>query len=333
MQKTLIITGGGIGDIVCLIPLLRRLHKAGHRLTLLYRGTDPIHELLDDQGILESCLHLPKRSALVKFMLTHLRAFDESIVTHLSDGRLSRAIAALTSRKIIRSNASPIGPVQHEIVHYLQYVPGETGSVSGWMPTLHAGSTVRTIHSEYVMVQPFAGNGRTPYKQWGFESWCVLLNQLMDEFPMYTWVLVGERQEQSQFIYPDQTDRIIDLIGKTSLRELRSLAAYCTGYIGLDTGVMHLIAAYDRPTITIWGGSNEQRFGYHLIDADLHTVIQRKLPCHPCNDWMNPNQTRVSRPVDCPDFACIRSITPEHVLNSCRSIMPAWRTKNVLDRP
>jgi len=321
----LIITGGGIGDIVCLIPLLRKLHADDHRITLIYNGGDPIDQILNDQNLLEHLLIRPSHYRLFRFMLGHLSRFQNALVTHLSDGKMARFVSFACAKHVIRSAEQINVKTQHEIAHYLSCFYGESHAWaadtwgSGWVK-----NGPRTIPEDYILIQPFAGNGKAMYKQWNLERWGKLLAGLHTLFPQLTFVLTGEQLEEDLFHKLGSTLPVCNKVGKTSLRQLRDLAAHCRGYVGVDTGLMHLVASYGRPTITIWGGSNEERFGYHLMDPVAHVIIQKKLSCHPCNDWATPNRSRVSSPSRCPDFACIRDVTPEEVLHVCNRSISAW---------
>ncbi|MFM7671759.1 MAG: glycosyltransferase family 9 protein [Bacteroidota bacterium] len=323
MQKTLIITGGGIGDIVCLIPLLRRLRSDGHLITLVYFGADPIHELLDDQQLIDELHVRPNKWALIRFCISRIRFFEGVLLTHLCRGRIASAIAFVTARKVIRSQQVAQVPEKHEIIHYQECFYGDKESSQYTSPSIVLSES-KGIDKEYVLVQPFAGNGKAPHKQWDPAYWPQLLSSLSERFPTLTWVIVGEKGEQATRLFDPENKQVEDWVGKTSLRQLRNLAAYCKGYVGVDTGLIHLVAAFDHPTLTIFGGSNHKRFGYEVMDANRHRVIRQEMPCHPCNDWFQPNRSKVSDPSACSDFCCIRTITVDQVLSECMRTISQW---------
>jgi ADP-heptose:LPS heptosyltransferase len=100
------------------------------------------------------------------------------------------------------------------------------------------------------------------------------------------------------------------LIGKTSVEELFNLVAQSSGYIGLDSGIMHMAVVLQKKTVSIFGASNEKIYGYSKLDKENHKVISSTISCRPCSSWKNANTTRVTNPMQCPDFACLTSIDP-----------------------
>ena len=83
-------------------------------------------------------------------------------------------------------------------------------------------------------------------------------------------------------------------------------------YIGLDSGLMHIAVALNRPTFTLWGASDPSLYGYNWL-SEKHKVVSLNLHCSPCSAWINPNTTRVDDPLKCPDFICIRDLSVEKV--------------------
>jgi ADP-heptose:LPS heptosyltransferase len=83
-------------------------------------------------------------------------------------------------------------------------------------------------------------------------------------------------------------------------------------YIGLDSGLMHIAVALNKPTFTIFGASNPKLYGYGWM-GEKHKMISLNLSCSPCSSWLNANTSRVSNPNQCPDFKCIKGISIELV--------------------
>ena len=82
---------------------------------------------------------------------------------------------------------------------------------------------------------------------------------------------------------------------------------HSTLYIGLDSGLMHIAVAFSKPTFTIWGASNPVLYGYAWAGKQHH-IVSLNLNCAPCSAWINPNTSRVTDPLRCPDFKCIKEI-------------------------
>ena len=72
---------------------------------------------------------------------------------------------------------------------------------------------------------------------------------------------------------------IVNLAGKTSIRELMALINYCRVLITNDSGPMHIASALSVPVVAIFGSTDPSVTG-PLGARDA--VIKKELPCSPC---------------------------------------------------
>ncbi|MGV3614997.1 MAG: glycosyltransferase family 9 protein [Fimbriimonas sp.] len=77
-------------------------------------------------------------------------------------------------------------------------------------------------------------------------------------------VLVGGKEEQSdaERLAAQLTEPVVDLVGRTSLRETLGVLAGLHAMVGADTGVMHLAAGVGCPTVTVFGPTPAQKWGH-----------------------------------------------------------------------
>ncbi len=95
--------------------------------------------------------------------------------------------------------------------------------------------------------------------------------------------------------------RVINLIGRTSLRELVGVISRCAAFVSNDSGAMHIAAALGVPLTAIFGPTDE-RVTSPVGRAD---VILRDVFCRPC----------LLR--ECPiDHRCMKRIDVDSVLQS-----------------
>lgn len=64
-----------------------------------------------------------------------------------------------------------------------------------------------------------------------------------------------------------------------SLRKVFALIKACSLVIGNDTGLMHAAVALEKPTITLFGSTSSEIFGYR---GEKHVTIQGDCPYSPC---------------------------------------------------
>jgi heptosyltransferase-2 len=92
---------------------------------------------------------------------------------------------------------------------------------------------------------------------------------------------------------------VINLAGKTSLRDLMAVLALADCVVTNDSGPMHIAAAFKRPLVALFGSTNPSRTG----PWGCGTVLYKQVPCSPCYLRTCPG-----------DFACMRSIHPDEVV-------------------
>jgi heptosyltransferase-2 len=122
-----------------------------------------------------------------------------------------------------------------------------------------------------------------------------------------TAVLVGSRADRPTARAIESTlppgAGVVDLIGRTSLRELVGVIARCAAFVSNDSGAMHVAAALGVPLTAIFGPTNERATapaGRAGVD-----LITREVFCRPC----------MLR--DCPiDHRCMKRIDVDSVLTS-----------------
>ena len=94
---------------------------------------------------------------------------------------------------------------------------------------------------------------------------------------------------------------LINLIGRTDLRQLTGVLAACDAFVANDSGAMHLAAAVGVPVVAIFGPTDER------VTSPLgeHDILIHQVFCRPC----------MLR--DCPiDHRCMRGISVDTVFSA-----------------
>lgn len=115
-------------------------------------------------------------------------------------------------------------------------------------------------------------------KDWGEENWIAFFRETADDRPL---VFLGNPAESASI------ERIREKLGPRHLNLAASppdiavslgLVSLSAGYIGRDSGVMHMAAAAGRPVLAIFGGGHWGRF---LPSAGV--VVAQDWPCRGSN--------------------------------------------------
>jgi heptosyltransferase-2 len=100
---------------------------------------------------------------------------------------------------------------------------------------------------------------------------------------------------------------VINLAGKTTLREFIDLAAACSLFLTNDSGSMHVASALGVPTIAIFGATNPKTTG---PAGPTNSVILEKVECSPCFKR------------ECPiDHRCMTRVTSGRVVDAASTLV------------
>ena len=151
--------------------------------------------------------------------------------------------------------------------------------------------------ASYTVIVPGA---RWKTKEWPLEHYIALAAKITAG-GMYV-VLAGGSDDTAKgkaIAQRDASGRVIDLTGKTSLKELAALIKNCSVYISADTGPLHLAAAFKKPLIAMYGPTKADRTGPY--GSRKSTVLLTPAPCGGCLKKK------------CSSWHCMHDITPDKV--------------------
>ncbi len=148
------------------------------------------------------------------------------------------------------------------------------GSAKCWLPERFVEVTKKLLRHESLRVIYFGDRAGTP-----------LVDAICNELPK---------------------ERVINLAGKTSLRELIALLDCCSLFLTNDSGPMHIAAALEVPLVALFGSTNDTSTGPY----GSGTVIHKRVECSPCYKR------------ECPiDFRCMTRISVDEVHNELEKLV------------
>src|SRR4029453_5088668 len=149
-------------------------------------------------------------------------------------------------------------------------------------------------------------------KQWAVGRWREVAARLQREFGAGI-VLTGTAADgpPAQEVARGFGGAVHDLTGRLSLVDSLALIGALDLFLSADTGPMHMAAAVDAPSVSVFGPSDPVRYfsGGTGGPDTRHVVVQPDLWCAPCNLIRRP-------PPEClgPDRPeCLRLVTVEAV--------------------
>jgi len=142
-------------------------------------------------------------------------------------------------------------------------------------------------------------------KRWFPERFAETADILIDEYNVKILVIAGEKDIlYSKRVISKIRNKVIDLSGRTSLRQLASLLSRCSLLISNDSGPCHIATAVGCPVIAIFGRNQKG-----LSPIRWRPLGERDIVLHKevgCSDCLAHNCNR--------NFACLKAITVRDVL-------------------
>lgn len=155
-----------------------------------------------------------------------------------------------------------------------------------------------------------------PSKRWPFENFAALV-QKIDREALAQIVLIGTEAEKDAA--PDlklNSERLIDLRGKTELRDLPVLFDVCDVFVGNDSGPAHIAAAQGLEIILLASGTNDIRLWYPWTER--LSILQHTVPCSPCEAEICPVE----------GHPCVEQITVDHAFDAVLSVLSRLQKKS-----
>jgi heptosyltransferase-1 len=155
----------------------------------------------------------------------------------------------------------------------------------------------------YAVLAPFTTR---PQKHWIAGAWGALAPRLDAELGLTPVVLGGPGDRDAARALVGGTP-MVDLTGRTSLRESAAVIAGARLLVGVDTGLTHMGIAAGVPTVALFGSTRP----YLDTGSDRAVVLYHALPCSPCRR----NPTCGGR------FDCMQAIPVDEVLAAAQRVL------------
>jgi lipopolysaccharide heptosyltransferase II len=180
----------------------------------------------------------------------------------------------------------------------------------------------QTWRRPLIGIHPGCHNGY-PARRWMPERFARLADQLYQEFGGQLLLLGGPeevdvRERVQSTMHSQMPCR--NLSGAEELLLTTALIEQCDLFVGNDSGLMHIAAAVNTPTIGIFGLTNPQAWTPFMpADPTRGRAVYRQLPCMPCNYvGLHSGDT-----LGCATRDCLTQIQVETVADVARSLLSA----------
>ena len=337
IERVLIRGTNWIGDVVMTLPAVASVRKTwpGARISVLakpwvgevYRLSPAVDEIIPFE---ESGRHAGITGKWRLARELRQRGFDCAI---LLQNAIEAAIIALFAGIPIRAGYNSDGRgillthsvrrtkdirIVHQIDYYLEMVRALCCQRVGRDVHLRPGKDDEDMAEKLFIrfgidagrpligIAPGATYG--PAKKWYPERFAAVADRLIDDTGAQGLLFgsAGDR-ESAEAVARNARRPLIDIAGKTSLREAIVLIDRCRLFISNDSGLMHVAGALGIPTIAIFGSTNPVTTS---PVGEKSVVIHHDVDCSPC-----------LKPVCPTDFRCMELIGVEEVYAAARKLL------------
>lgn len=164
---------------------------------------------------------------------------------------------------------------------------------------------------DYILIAP---GSKWKTKRWRSEGFSQIINYFLNKNE--TVVLIGGEEDRNftENILKSvkKEDNLLNLVGKTALRESFSLIKYGKVLISNDSAPVHMAVAFNTPVVDIYGPTVKD-FGFYPYRNGLVVEINN-LDCRPCG-----LHGHNSCPIKTHD--CMKNITADMVIESVYKLL------------
>ncbi len=196
----------------------------------------------------------------------------------------------------------------------LAVIPSALASVMAKIPAKTQRSTetraetraVASVPFEFAIFHPTAA---FETKQWETQNFARVAEYLASK-GICSVAVAGKNEIEVLEKLKGESEVPITAFNDLTLPEITALASKAKLFVGNDSGIAHIAAAVNTPTVVIFGSSNRAHW-YPWTDAP-NEIVFRELVCQPCPGY------------ECKEFGdpkCIRTLKVEQVIAAIDSVL------------
>ena len=328
-QKILIIRFSSIGDIILSTSPLKTIRNAYPNSHITFLTLDIFSSLLEYHPDIDSLLTLSKKSTFLEIwsFTKYLKNKNYELIFDLHNSLRSNLITTLSKGKIFQLkkprfkrfllftfhfNTFPEDfstlKMYHESLTLIwnssKQIPKTYLSISKY--EIKSGKDFLRnygVKSSFIAIIPGAA---WKQKQWKVDNYVQLISQLETSV-----VLLGSEKDQICFDIEKKISSVINLAGKTTLRQALNILESAEKIIGSDTGLTHAAEALGKNVSMILGPTSRETGAGTNLEKSIN--IEKDIWCRPCSQNGKKKCYRKSQ-------VCMDLITTEDVLNSLRRV-------------
>jgi ADP-heptose:LPS heptosyltransferase len=331
VQSMLVIHQGALGDFILTLPALATLRSAFPQAKPVIMGYPRILELVEQRYYAEQIFSIDQRGMasfyiqegpLDQGLSKFFSAFDFVIVFGKDEeGIFTENLRRVCQREFLHINTFPSWDERVHLTDcFLNQLTRYGIPVSESNSRLHLKQSDRDWGRDFwrrrgltekeraglIILHPGSGSKR---KVWKLERFLSLVHTIQNDLNSRVLIVLGPAEgTEVQKAFEEMKPNAPLCVRGLSLIQLASVMEGCRLFIGNDSGISHLAAALELPTIAIFGPTDPNVWSPR---GKKVLVIRKELPCSPCSQ---------ERFFQCKDFACLNGIEVGEALRGLESM-------------
>ncbi|WP_457745716.1 lipopolysaccharide heptosyltransferase II [Sulfurimonas sp.] len=322
-MRILIVLPNWLGDALMATPAIELLAKHYQNTQFTFIGSYVSIEALKyhplcERAIVDETKKAPSRLIATYKLAQELGKFDlaitfrnqlhSSLLLYFTGTALTIAKASWHS-KILLSHTPKIISNQHLVEQYAKLAMIDTNKFNEEIPPL------RLYIEKQKFIKPTMGiNAGATYgsaKRWYPERFAAVAKALSDSYNIIIFGGPNEvemAQEIEQNLQALGVNNYTNLAGKTTIKDLCSNIGGCSLFITNDSGPMHVAAAYQVPTVAIFGPTKYKETSQWMNKKSK--IVRHEMDCSPC----------MKRECPLGHHECMTTITASEVIEAVKEL-------------
>lgn len=341
-SRILIIRLSAIGDVVMATPVAKAIKAASPEDHIVWLVEDTALEVLTGNPSIDEVVVWPKKrwKSLAKegrfdVLFKEFRSFvselrkrkfdlaldlqgllKSAVWAYLSGARLRVGLASREGSGLLMSRVVPReqdqSRISSEYLHLVISLGIEPGDFRMQVFVgereerfAHEFQKARGLSDGYAVLCPFTTR---PQKHWLDDRWAELVERLspVQGLPAVVLGAAGDAASARRIESLAGGD-IINMAGRTTIKEAAAIIRRASLLIGVDTGLTHMAIAFGVPVVALFGSTRP----YTDTASESAAVVYKKMDCSPCS----------RKPVCEGRFECMEAITTGDVMKAVSDVL------------
>lgn len=322
-MKILIILPNWLGDAIMATPAIELItkHYPSARFTFIgsYVSIEALkHHPLCERAIVDetkkssnrllATYKLAQELSEFHFAITFRNQIHSSLLLRFTGTVVCIARASWHSQFLL-SHTPRIKTEQHLVQQYAQLAMVDTDDFNGNIPPLKLYIKEKAFDKPTLGINAGATYGSA--KRWYPERFAAVAKEFSGRYDIIIFGGPNEVEMAGEIEKNLQTSGVINyknLAGKTTIEELCANIGGCSLFITNDSGPMHVAAAYQVPTVAIFGPTKYKETSQWSNAKSK--IVRHEMECSPC----------MKRECPLGHHECMKSITASEVIEAVNAL-------------